>query len=131
MLSSKSRNANTSLINGLGRYPGGPPSPLAVVSVTQGLRYRFRIVQMSCGAAYTFSIDNHRLTIIETDGVEIVPYVVDSIAIFAGEVYSLFFPKLRRSLLVGNFFHYSPKILGCSELLLHQPSVCCWCLDLT
>jgi iron transport multicopper oxidase len=30
--------ADSTLINGLGRYPGGPSSPLAVVTVTKGKR---------------------------------------------------------------------------------------------
>lgn len=33
------RAPNSTLINGLGRYKGGPASPLAVVNVAFGLRY--------------------------------------------------------------------------------------------
>jgi len=40
--------APSMLINGLGRYAGGPQSDLAVVNVTRGKRYRFRLIQMSC-----------------------------------------------------------------------------------
>jgi Multicopper oxidase len=52
-------NANSTLINGLGRYPTGPTSPLAVVNVTQGKRYRFRVVSIHCDSDYIFSIDGH------------------------------------------------------------------------
>lgn len=31
---------STTLINGLGRFAGGPLSPLSVISVKKGLRYR-------------------------------------------------------------------------------------------
>lgn len=50
--------------------------------------YRFRLVSLSCDPNYTFSIDGHNLTIIEVDGVNTQPYVVDSIQIFAGQRYS-------------------------------------------
>ncbi|KAI9431522.1 laccase C [Lactarius indigo] len=79
---------NATLINGLGRYSGGPESDLAVVNVTQGKRYRFRLVSISCDPNFTFSIDNHTMTVIEADGQSTEPLVVDSIQIFAGQRYS-------------------------------------------
>ncbi|KZP29155.1 multicopper oxidase [Athelia psychrophila] len=82
-------NADSTLINGLGRYQGGPKdSPLSVVNVTQGLRYRFRLVSMACNIRYNFTIDDHQMTIIEVDGVNVEPLVVDSIQIFSGQRYS-------------------------------------------
>ncbi|KAH9038809.1 laccase C [Lactarius pseudohatsudake] len=79
---------NSTLINGLGRYSGGPESDLAVISVTQGKRYRFRLVSISCDPNFTFSIDNHTMTVIEADGQSTEPLIVDSIQIFAGQRYS-------------------------------------------
>jgi iron transport multicopper oxidase len=79
---------NSTLINGKGRYSGGPASDLAVISVTQGKRYRFRLVSISCDPNFTFSIDNHTMTVIEADGQSTEPLVVDSIQIFAGQRYS-------------------------------------------
>jgi iron transport multicopper oxidase len=76
------------LINGQGRYSGGPALDLAVISVTQGKRYRFRLVSISCDPNFTFSIDNHTMTVIEADGQSTEPLVVDSIQIFAGQRYS-------------------------------------------
>ncbi|KAH7881940.1 laccase [Phlebopus sp. FC_14] len=69
------------LINGLGRYPGGPASPLAVINVVQGKRYRIRLLNIACGTDYVFSIDEHVFTIIEADGEPTQPLVVDSIMI--------------------------------------------------
>jgi hypothetical protein len=46
--------------------------------------YRLRLVSISCDPAFTFSIDGHQMTIIEVDGVNHQPLVVDSIQIFAG-----------------------------------------------
>nr|CAB69046.2 acidic laccase [Coprinellus congregatus] len=80
--------ANSTLINGKGRYPTGPTTPLAVVGVTAGKRYRFRLVSISCSPFFTFSIDGHRMTIIEADGESTQPLVVDSIDIHAGQRYS-------------------------------------------
>lgn len=81
--------ANSTLINGLGRYAGGPSTPLSVISVQPGLRYRFRLVALSCDPSFTFAIDGHRMTIIEVDGTEVLPVEVDSIPILAGQRYSV------------------------------------------
>ncbi|KAJ6571032.1 laccase [Mycena vulgaris] len=78
----------STLINGLGRYAGGPTSQLAVVSVTAGQRYRFRLVSISCDPNFIFSIDGHSMTIIEVDGVNHQALTVDSIQIYAGQRYS-------------------------------------------
>jgi iron transport multicopper oxidase len=76
--------SDSALINGKGRYAGGPPSPLAVVHVRAGKRYRIRLVSISCDPNYVFSIDGHSFTVIEADGVNTQPLPVDSIQIFAG-----------------------------------------------
>jgi iron transport multicopper oxidase len=76
---------DSTLINGKGRYPLGPNAELAVVNVQQGKRYRLRLVSISCDPNFIFSIDNHNLTVIESDGVALNPVTVTSIQIFAGE----------------------------------------------
>ncbi len=40
--------ANSTLINGVGRYVGGPKVDLAVISVEKRKRYRLRLISMSC-----------------------------------------------------------------------------------
>ena len=80
--------SNSTLINGKGRYPGGPAVPLAVIKVEPLKRYRLRIIAMSCHPDFTFSIDGHELLIIEADGENTEPLLVDSIQIFAGQRYS-------------------------------------------
>lgn len=82
-------NANSTLINGLGRYAGGPKSDLAVINVEYGKRYRFRLVGMSCDPNFIFSIDGHTLTVIEADGQLTDPLVVDSLQVLAGQRYSV------------------------------------------
>ncbi|KAJ6557732.1 laccase [Mycena capillaripes] len=78
----------STLINGLGRFAGGPTSQLAVISVTKDKRYRMRLVSMSCDPNFILSIDSHNMQIIEADGVNTQPLTVDSIQIFAGQRYS-------------------------------------------
>ncbi|KAG1902511.1 laccase [Suillus fuscotomentosus] len=81
--------SNSTLINGLGHYPGGPKSPLSVFNVEKGKRCRFRIIGLSCDPAYKFSIDGHTMTIIEADDIETVPETVDSLPVLAGQHYSV------------------------------------------
>ncbi|PBL04373.1 laccase [Armillaria gallica] len=79
---------DSTLINGLGRWSKNPTSDLAVITVEQGKRYRFRMIDMACNSAFTFAIEGHTMTIIEVDGVNHQPYTVDQIQIFAGQRYS-------------------------------------------
>jgi len=64
-------------------------SPLAVVNVEYGQRYRFRVIGASCDPWFNFTIDGHKMTIIEVDGTEVKPVDVDSLAVFAGQRYSV------------------------------------------
>ncbi|KIM58002.1 laccase [Scleroderma citrinum Foug A] len=80
---------DATLINGLGRYSGGPLSPLAVINVEYGKRYRFRLIGASCDPWFNFTMDGHNMTIIEADGIEVEPVVVDSLPIFVGQRYSV------------------------------------------
>ncbi|KAH9008534.1 laccase 3, partial [Lactarius hengduanensis] len=76
---------NSTLINGKGRYPGGPSNvSLAVVNVQRGLRYRFRLVSVSCDPSFIFSIDGHQMTVIEVEGNNVQPLLIDSLEIFTG-----------------------------------------------
>ncbi len=56
------------MINGVGRYVGGPEMSWARINVTQGQRYRFRIVNTSGIAHYRFAIQNHTLTVRTYEG---------------------------------------------------------------
>ncbi|GAW10502.1 laccase [Lentinula edodes] len=94
--------SDATLINGLGRYTNGPATaPLAVISVTLGKRYRFRLVSISCEPNFVFSIDGHTFTVIEVDGVSHDPVIADSIQIFASQRYSF---VLNANQIVGNYW---------------------------
>ncbi|KAK0224304.1 laccase lcc5 [Armillaria fumosa] len=97
------------LINGLGRWSEDPTSNLSVVSVEQGTRYRFRMINMACDADFIFSIEGHNMTIIEVDGVNHVPYTVDEIQIYAGQRYSF---VLAANQAVGNYWIRATPSVG-------------------
>jgi len=56
---------------------------------------------MACEPSVAFSIDGHNLTIIEADGENTVPLIVDSLRIFAGERYSV---VLKANQPIGNYW---------------------------
>ncbi|KAF9236090.1 laccase lcc6 [Melanogaster broomeanus] len=89
------------LINGLGRYVGGPSTPFSVINVVKGQRYRIRLLNIGCKPDYLFSIDNHTFTVIEADGEPTRPLVADSIPISAAQRYSFI---LEANQTVDNYF---------------------------
>ncbi|KAK7028954.1 laccase, multicopper oxidase, benzenediol:oxygen oxidorectuctase [Paramarasmius palmivorus] len=91
---------DSTLINGLGRWSQGNATELAVITVTQGKRYRMRLINTACDPAYTFSIDNHTMTIIETETVNNVPLEVDSLTIYVAQRYSF---VLNANQPIGNY----------------------------
>ncbi|KAJ3482309.1 hypothetical protein NLI96_g7060 [Meripilus lineatus] len=92
---------DSTLINGLGRFLGGPTSDLAVITVEQGKRYRFRLVSMACEPNFNFTIDNHEMTVIEADSVNTQSLRVDRLQIFAAQRYSFI---LNANQPVGNYW---------------------------
>lgn len=78
------------LINGKGRHKDVDYSKtrLSTFPVKFGERYRFRLIGAQGLYAYRFSIDGHKLTVVNTDGYWIVPQKeVDFIIIHTGERY--------------------------------------------
>lgn len=66
-------------------------------------------MSISCDPNYTFQIDGHTFTVIEVDGVNTQPYVVDKIQIYAGQRYSF---VLEANQTVGNYWIRSNPNLG-------------------
>ena len=77
------------LINGRGRHNDTDysNSKLSEFNVTAGNTYRFRLIGAQSLYAYRFSIEDHDLTVIATDGQFIEPIEVDYIIIHSGERY--------------------------------------------
>ncbi|KAJ6480929.1 Cu-oxidase-domain-containing protein [Mycena sanguinolenta] len=81
--------ADSGLFNGRGRFNGGPLVDYAPVLVTKGKRYRFRIINMSARSDFKISIDNHTMSVIETDGTATQPMETNIVDILAGQRYSV------------------------------------------
>ncbi|KAJ7117080.1 laccase [Mycena epipterygia] len=111
---------DSGLINGVGRYVGGPAVPWAVVNVVAGLRYRLRIINISGFAAYTFSIDGHSFDVIETDGIATVPHTCSSFVIHAAQRYSV---VLHANSVPGNYWIRAPMIAQGSSKTLDKTNV--------
>ncbi|KAK0231920.1 laccase lcc5 [Armillaria nabsnona] len=101
--------ADSTLINGQGRWSGNTTHDLAVVKVKKGTRYRIRMINLGCEAAFKFSIYNHTMTIIEVDGVNHLPYTVDEIEIFSGQRYSF---VLNADQEIGNYWIRADPSVG-------------------
>ena len=74
------------LINGRGRYNNNK-APLSIFKVKKDEKFQLHLVGAMGEYAYRFSIDNHTMTVIETDGYPIQPVQVQSIIIYGGETY--------------------------------------------
>lgn len=96
------------LINGSGRYIGGPSPARSQVNVVPGKRYRLRVINISVYSGYEFSIGGHSLTIIEVDGINHVPLTVDRFEIYAGQRYSVI---LTANQPVANYWIRAPMKL--------------------
>ncbi|KAF8187933.1 Cu-oxidase-domain-containing protein [Mycena galopus ATCC 62051] len=93
--------ADSGLFNGRGRYNGGPETEYAAVSVVPGKRYRFRLINISARSQFSFSIDNHTMTVIEADGVATEPHEVNILLIHTGQRYSI---VVAANQAVGNYW---------------------------
>jgi iron transport multicopper oxidase len=82
--------SNSTLINGLGilHNSNGQSGSLAVINVEQNKRYRMRLISMACDPYFNFTIQGHKLKLIEADAIPIKPVDVDGLSILAGQRYS-------------------------------------------
>ncbi|KAF8155428.1 laccase 16 [Crassisporium funariophilum] len=99
---------DSGLVNGVGRYNGGPTVVRARVNVIAGKRYRFRVINISAYAAFRFSIEGHDLTIIEVDGISHVAHTVGGFDIYVAQRYSV---VLNANKPVANYWIRGPMTL--------------------
>ncbi|KAJ6596228.1 laccase 17 [Mycena vulgaris] len=116
---------DSGLINGAGRYVGGPAVPWSVVNVVAGKRYALdtstlRVINISGFAAYTFSVDSHTFDIIETDGIATVPFTCSSFMIHAAQRYSV---VLHANSVPGNYWIRAPMTAAGSSKTLDKDNV--------
>jgi iron transport multicopper oxidase len=100
---------DSGLINGKGRFVGGPATPFHVLNVDAGKRYRLRFINTACRPSYRVSIDRHNLTIIEVDGIDHVAHTVGSFDIFVAQRYSA---VLNANQPVANYWMRAPGTGG-------------------
>jgi FtsP/CotA-like multicopper oxidase with cupredoxin domain len=102
-------NPNSLLINGKGIAPeclegganfnnslfclatcqGDPLDLLSMVNVTQGMVYRLRIINSGQLVLMNFAIAGHNLTIVQVEGTNVEPVVVNSLDIAPGQRYDV------------------------------------------
>ncbi|CAH1800522.1 unnamed protein product [Owenia fusiformis] len=76
------------MINGKGRWNGNL-APLTEFNVTSNARVVFNLVNAGLEYAFKVSIDQHMLTVTQSDGHDIVPFVCQSLIVYPGESYDL------------------------------------------
>ena len=81
----------SALINGKGKHPGNEypylKSRLHIFTVNSGQAYRFRLIGAINNYGFRFSIDEHQLWVVGTDGYWVDPVAVDYITLQSGERY--------------------------------------------
>ncbi|XP_062576318.1 uncharacterized protein LOC134238219 [Saccostrea cucullata] len=96
-------------------------TPQEMLSVEQGKRYRIRLISsglLEC--PIQFSIDNHSLVIIATDGFPVKPITVESLTVFAGERYDI---VLHATQSVDNYWIRSHGESLCVFKKVHQETI--------
>ncbi|KAG0003434.1 hypothetical protein BGZ79_000893 [Entomortierella chlamydospora] len=66
-----------------------PGAPMSVFDFKSNTTYRIRVINSGAFADFTFSIDSHNLTLIEADGVDMQPVVIQRFPIHVAQRYSV------------------------------------------
>ncbi|XP_003384621.1 PREDICTED: laccase-1-like [Amphimedon queenslandica] len=79
------------LINGKGRHPNTSyaSTRLSIFSISPSRLYRFRIIGSQSVYSYLFSIDEHSMTVLATDGSFVEPMLTDYLIVSSGERYDI------------------------------------------
>lgn len=119
------------LINGKGAFreflnttSGGKwNTPYAEFKVSPGKKYRFRVISaVILNCPIQFSIDDHNLMVIASDGGNFDPVVVDSFNVFTGERFD-FVLTTRNSSSAESFWIRARGVADCSVKKAHQVAV--------
>ncbi|KAG0288202.1 hypothetical protein BGZ96_007990 [Linnemannia gamsii] len=76
-------------------------APLATFNFKARSTYRIRLINTGAFADFQFSIDNHELTVIEADGVDMEPVTVQRLPIHVAQRYSVL---VHADQAVGNYY---------------------------
>nr|KAG5688688.1 hypothetical protein BaRGS_014399 [Batillaria attramentaria] len=119
------------LINGMGAFEefthpdtrAKVHTPFAEFTVKPSMRYRFRVISAAIlNCPLQFSIDNHTLMVIASDGSSFDPIVVDSFNIFAGERFD-FVLIADKTTELKNYWIRVRGLADCSVKKSHQEAV--------
>jgi len=110
----------SALINGKGKHPNNSypylRSRLSVFSVDPGNCYRFRLIGSINNYAFRFSIDEHQLWVVGTDGHWVQPVPVNYITLQSGERYDFLLITKTNPLRTDDFW------IRAEALEIDQPS---------
>nr|XP_022321018.1 oxidoreductase OpS5-like [Crassostrea virginica] len=96
-------------------------TPHEVLTVEHGKRYRIRLISnglLNC--PIQFSVDNHNLTIIATDGFPVKPMTVESLNVFAGERFDIVIAATQP---VGSYWIRTRGEADCIVKRAHQEAI--------
>lgn len=82
------------------RYPlylinGRPPEDHASVQVRRGERLRLRVINAASDTLFSLAVDDHSLTVVASDGHEVVPTRTDALVIGMGERFDVLLDASR------------------------------------
>ncbi|KAK3937427.1 putative laccase precursor [Diplogelasinospora grovesii] len=108
------------LINGTGQFGWGPKPEKYTLYLDPGKKHMLIIINTAVDTTFVFSIDNHRLEVIEADFVPIEPYMTDNIKVGIGQRYHVivhgleepYKPDLER---YGNYWMRAAPARKCSK----------------
>lgn len=78
--------ADSIVVNGKGHNPSTGTGSYFETTFTKKKKHILRLINGSAGTNYIFSIDNHTMTVIESDLVPIEPYNTTSLSIGIGKL---------------------------------------------
>lgn len=117
------------LINGKGTFRefenqgsnGTIYTPHEILTIEHGKRYRMRLISngvLNC--PIQFSVDNHSLTVIATDGFPVKPVTVESLNVFAGERFDVVIAATQT---IGSYWIRTRGEADCSVKSAHQEAI--------
>ncbi|GJE96134.1 multicopper oxidase [Phanerochaete sordida] len=93
---------DSGLTNGVGQYNGS--SDYYNLKLQPGKTYRLRVIHIGSSAQIKFSIDFHKLTVIETDSTLNEPYDVSSVTLAVAQRYSVLITTSENAEPDGNYW---------------------------
>jgi hypothetical protein len=88
--------------------------PYGRFDILRQISYRFRLVSISCDPSFIFSIDGHQFYVIEVEGQNVQPLLIDSLQIFVGAQFQ------NHSFRYADQIPDRPTLLCCRKLIFFR-----------